>query len=108
MGLIITSGVQVVLVGAPEYYGTDPDHLHDFEMPFREVEWCWGSLAYVNVLLYHLNEPEDLEGGTFAIGNGTYEEARIDYTPVVRLEKLLPLLEHALENVEAFESNQWQ
>lgn len=92
-------------MGPPEYYGEATDDLHSFEMPFREVEWCWGSLGYVGVLLYPLREPEDVSAGTFAVGN--YTMARREYSPVLRTKKLVPLLQRALDNVEAFGGNQW-
>lgn len=97
--------MQVVLVGPPEQYGTNERNLQLFEMPFREVEWCWGSLGYVNVLLYHLDEPEDIDGGTFAIGD--YLQARTFYEPILRMEKLLPLLNRALDNVRVFGGAHW-
>lgn len=83
--------VQVVLVGPPEYWGSDESHLKPFDMTFCVVEWCWGSVGYVNVLPYHISEPEDLEGGSFALGE-SYIDTRDSYTPVLRMEKLLPLL----------------
>lgn len=91
--------------GSSEYYGEHPDDLYSFEMPFREVEWCWGSLGYVNVLLYHLDEPDDVAAGTFVLEN--YSMARRKYNPMLRTEKLLPLLRRALENVDVFGGGQW-
>lgn len=89
-------------MGPPEYYGKDEKHLQKFAMLFREVEWCWGSLGYVNVLLYHIDQPTDLAGRTFAIGD--YIRARTHYKPLLRMKKLLPLLRQALDNVRAFSS----
>ena len=101
--------MQVILVGPPEYYFADPANtqLRPFNLPFREVEWCWGSLGYVSVLLYRLSEPEDLEEGTFAFGEDIIH-VRDNYHARLRTEKLAPLLQLALKNVKAFGDTLWE
>lgn len=48
--MYLPDGAQVVLVGPPEFYGADGTT--PVELPFREVDWCWGNLGYFNILLY--------------------------------------------------------
>ena len=96
----------MILVGPPEQYGADEAHLQPFSMPFREVEWCWGSLGFVNILLYRIDDPEDLEGGTFALGDDMIH-ARDKYKARLRMQKLVPLLRLALKNVYAFGDTVW-
>ena len=99
--------MQMILVGPPEQFGADEDRLQPFPIPFREVEWCWGSLGYVNVLLYRLSEPEDLEGGAFALGNDVIH-VRDMFRASLHIEKLAPLLQLALKNVKGFGDTLWE
>ena len=100
--------MQVILVGPPEYYYADKEltQLEPFNLPFREIEWCWGSLGYVNVLMYHLNGTKDIEGDSWVDHPGM-KYTRTFYAARLHTEKLVPLLELALETVQAFGDTTW-